>query len=512
MPPVERTGFWSLTLALCLAACGDVAGTGAFRLELVPRLLEGQEPFADEPSVKLVLQRPGEAPEVVLVGGAAGKPVVAGQDALVAGTVVGLVADFGPDDAIDLPSLRAWGCVVLQDELAVDGDAARHRITMPEFDSAAPLGLTDHTSQLAGLAVLPGGDALVFGGTGNLSPDAAGVRTVRRLRDLDDGDWELATLDVSLPEPLLGLTATALHIAGDARILVAGGRPERGELVEGQSRFVGLYDPVLDDWVWTETLGLKTGRSEHTAIRLADARVLLVGGYTDDSGTFATYEVFDAATRTSSEVVELGGVGPLGLMLAPLGENEVLLCGGGVVDEAGAEPQDGCFKIDLHGNPAPTIGLPYPLMEASMTPIAGERVLLTGGLSTFAPRSDQVPAEQRSWYYEGSQWTQVFDLGQARAQHVSVPLPDGRVLVLGGVGVGGAVLPTPESARHCFEIYDHDTKQFAESGCADGLGGADVHAAWWPGEHAIVTEGWVLYDGVEAGGKGYGVVGRGPTL
>ena len=133
-------------------------------------------------------------------------------------------------------------------------------------------------------------------------------------------------------------SATAL---ADSRILVVGGRAGEGATVlspdnslhPGSSRQVGpaeRFDPRLGAWV--SAGALFTPRASHTATRLSDGRVLVVGGVGQSDRAIADVERYDPQNDTwqivapliqaradhatvllpDGEVLVIGGIGTLG--------------------------------------------------------------------------------------------------------------------------------------------------------------------------------------------------------
>ena len=77
----------------------------------------------------------------------------------------------------------------------------------------------------------------------------------------------------------------------DGRVLVVGGTSAKG----GATNEVEIYDPVTD--AWTRADPIKNPRYNHTATILADGRVLVAGGFTPGAFHTATKkaEVYDPA-------------------------------------------------------------------------------------------------------------------------------------------------------------------------------------------------------------------------
>ncbi len=171
-----------------------------------------------------------------------------------------------------------------------------------------------HTATL-----LPGGRVLVIGGTtyDGSTPDAA------ETWDPIDGTWSPSG---SLLRARGHHTATLLP---DGRVLVAGGFAITSD-ADGNQRVIldstELWDPVARSF--SPAGGLVHARADHTVLRLADGRVLVIGG-SDDSGPVLSVERWDPATDTFSVIGSLDGPIDTATLLA---DGRVLLIGGASAD------------------------------------------------------------------------------------------------------------------------------------------------------------------------------------
>jgi hypothetical protein len=106
----------------------------------------------------------------------------------------------------------------------------------------------------------------------------------------------------------------------DGRVLVVGGQ---GNSTAGNTAYLAaaeLYDPALD--TWTPAGALAVGRHSHPAVLLQDGRVLVAGGYR--FGASATVEVYDGTWRPAAPMT----LDRYGHALAVLPSGEVLAAGG----------------------------------------------------------------------------------------------------------------------------------------------------------------------------------------
>jgi hypothetical protein len=124
-------------------------------------------------------------------------------------------------------------------------------------------------------------------------------------------DGRLLGLDFRLTNPLIydpvtdshtavetaGLTPRVQYSAallGDGPILVAGGAVNLGSGNFATSQRVKIYDPATNGWSDGESILM--ARLQHTATRLGECRILVVGGTADiamPSARLASTEIYD---------------------------------------------------------------------------------------------------------------------------------------------------------------------------------------------------------------------------
>src|SRR5436305_12934248 len=115
------------------------------------------------------------------------------------------------------------------------------------------------------------------------------------------------------------------NVLADGRVLVTGGSTNVGNTYD--TKLAEIYDPATNSW---STTGSTTnGRTDHTATRLADGRVLVAGGENANICTNdVTTELYDPLSGTwsftgSANVARTGATATL------LTNGKVLLAGGG---------------------------------------------------------------------------------------------------------------------------------------------------------------------------------------
>ncbi len=244
-----------------------------------------------------------------------------------------------------------------------------------------------------------------------------------------------------------GQTATLLP---DGKVLVAGGGTASAE----------LYDPQTGTWTPTGTLSV--ARTHHTATLLADGTVLVAGGCCNKYGTgYDSTEIYhpQSGTWTAGPRMTSGRTGHSATLLA---DGRVLLAGGAC--------QTGCTTNSFF-NTLYTAELYDPATDtftatASMTTgrefhtatlLADGRVLVTGGFYGCDDAMCTDNADAEIYNPATGTWSAAGKMEISREQHTATLLPDGRVLVAGGlhdIPLGGA---TARKVLSSAELYDPAT-------------------------------------------------------
>lgn len=228
---------------------------------------------------------------------------------------------------------------------------------------------------------LPGGRVLVVGGevleaaTRQSRPVASA-----ELYDPESDTWAV----VAAPKRArIGHTATLLT---DGRVLVAGGEISTGGIQRDVTATAEIFDPAADRWVATGTLGF--ARTDHTATRLADGRVLLVGGRTIGGTPTDSTEVYDPVR-------------------------------GGWLSAASTVP---------------------PRADHTATRLQDGRVVIVGGLT----RDALVPLASAERYDVATNSWAPLPVPSARIGQRALLLTDGSLLIVGGRAAAGRYVETAE--------------------------------------------------------------------
>jgi N-acetylneuraminic acid mutarotase len=225
-----------------------------------------------------------------------------------------------------------------------------------------------------------------------------------------------------------GGTATLLP---DGRVLVAGGGTANAE----------LYDPASR--TFAPTAPLPAAVTDATATLLPDGTVLLAGGFTGGH-QLASAELYDPASGTWSATGSMT-VARSGHTATLLPGGQVLVAGGGCNGSAYG-CNSGSFEAPLSSaelyNPATGTWARTGSMRSgrqfhTATLLQDGQVLAAGG---FAQCDDSFCSDNSSaelYNPATGKWTGTGSLKGPREQHSATLLPDGEVLVAGGLNEGG---------------------------------------------------------------------------
>ena len=289
--------------------------------------------------------------------------------------------------------------------------------------------------------LLRDGTVLVTGGL---------TQATAELYDPGAGTWSAAP---DMGTPRNGHTATLLN---DGRVLVVGGFPARDVPPAATAE---VYDPVARRW--SPAGQLSGGRGYHAATVLADGRVLVsagnaanlsrqvnatttstTAGFTTQpggdggGGEVATAEIYDPATNRWSPTGELGA--PRSAHTATLlADGRVLVAGG--FSPAGVLDSTELYDVAA-GSWSAAEDMPNSRTIHTATLLANGSVLVVGGRagSDGSVLSSILPSGNLYDPGTGS-WRPTAELTTRRVAHTATLLPDGRVLVAGGLNESGTL-------------------------------------------------------------------------
>jgi hypothetical protein len=282
------------------------------------------------------------------------------------------------------------------------------------FNDAGTLTV-DRGSGLTATRLLNGKVLIAGGQSGDSSQDSA---------ELYDPLTGAFSPTGGMSDPRSYQTATLL---ADGRVLIAGGH--RFNHPASAIATAELYDPATG--AFTPTASMSVARQDHTATRLPDGRVLIAGGYDQSQIGLASAEIYDPSAGTFT---------PTGMMSSGRGNHTATLLGGGKVLIAGGHagfPGGSLANAELFdpasGAFAPTGSMNEARGGQSATLLADGMVLIAGGFTAFPFLGS--PLASAEIYDPGTgNFMLTSSMHTARGRHAATSLPNGDVLVAGGMG------------------------------------------------------------------------------
>lgn len=221
-----------------------------------------------------------------------------------------------------------------------------------------------------------------------------------------------------LSTPRVGPTATTLR---NGSVLVAGGH--NGQAYEASSE---IFDPVAKNFAAGPSMSVP--RMFHSATLLRDGTVLIAGGVTTNSLFVASAEVFHPSN---------GAFTPVNNMTMRRGEHTATLLNDGRVLFIGGVT-DGGVRVSSAEVFDPASNAFFPagsLTQArdmhTATKMADGRVLVTGGYTGDAVGQTMASAE--IFDPSTNSFSSAGSMPTTRATHIAGLLPDGKVLIAGGI-------------------------------------------------------------------------------
>lgn len=247
----------------------------------------------------------------------------------------------------------------------------------------------------------------------------------------------------------------------DGRVLVAGGFAGQYEYPWNAVATAELWNPA--NGTFTATGSLVTARAGHSAIRLADGRVVVTGN--------GPTEVWDPATGEFSQVgPAMGGEGPaMGDRVIPLADGRILIIEGSsakVWEPGSGSASDAGPLVEARGTSSATL-----LRDGRVLVVGGRAYPGSGeGGGTVEDGRFVIVADRGSpsrlasaelWDPTTGQFTPTGSMTRGRIGHTATLLPDGRVLILGGEGVIDVAGNRGYRDFPGAELWDPDTGEFS---------------------------------------------------
>jgi hypothetical protein len=182
------------------------------------------------------------------------------------------------------------------------------------------------------------------------------------------------------------------------------------------------------------------GRALHTSTLLPDGTILVAGG-TNGPNILGTAEIYDPATKTS--VATVSGMREVrDLHTATLlPDGRVLVAGGFTTNAVSSDSTNGSeiYYPDTQFF-IPTAFLNTSRRGHTATLMPDGNVMVVGGITTGGALTGTSELYLSTTSVWSTPLASTLPGGQERTQHTATLLKDGRLLVIGGLGAGGALL------------------------------------------------------------------------
>jgi N-acetylneuraminic acid mutarotase len=286
----------------------------------------------------------------------------------------------------------------------------------------------------------------------------------------------------------------AAAVLADGKVIVAGGYPGVNKT---PPKTIEQYNPAAGSQGAFQVVSaqLTTVRQFDYGAPLPGGKVLFGGGTDQNSVDLDTAEMYDPATGTDTPVTAHMTTARRMAWAAPLPDGRVLIGGGidgnnDIVSSAEIfDPTTGTFT-------ATPQQMAEPLAGATATALPDGRVLIVGGFtSTTTPPTTDVE------FYDPTTgaFTKVSDgLLVGRNAPVAVTLPDGKVLIAGGLSSAVSATPVVERSAEIFDPESSSSEELPTSGSTE------LTLARYAAFAAPLPNGKVLIDGGgDAGGNAW---------
>lgn len=230
-----------------------------------------------------------------------------------------------------------------------------------------------------------------------------------------------------------------------------------------------------------------SARANHTANLLANGKVLIAGGLGSGGVAIAAAELYSPAFGTYSTAGVMAT--PRAYHTATLMTNGKVLIAGGVDNSNTPLASAELFDPDT-GKFTSTGSMATARAFHTATLLTNGKVLISGGNANGDLAAGSPLSSAEIYDPVTGLFTHAAALTVARYYHTASMLPNGKVLLAGGIGVGGAKLPDAE-------LYDPGTDTFTATGSM--LVDATLDTGRWLHSATLLGNGTVLTAGGDMG-------------
>jgi hypothetical protein len=233
----------------------------------------------------------------------------------------------------------------------------------------------------------------------------------------------------------------------NGKILIVGGSAAPDDFVPDEE----IIDLINGSNSWAAPL--HTPRHDHSATLLQDGRVLVVGGYNPSLGWIGDAEIYDPQSNSWTVIAPhyTHGTAHTATLMK---DGRVLVVGGCIGSSVCTN------KVEIF-DPSQDAWLEAPSLtdeRAGQTAqlLDDGRVLIAGGNTAY----NEVPADGSAVIFDPqtNTWRETEPMNVPRVLAQSAKLPNGEVLVAGGIRIGS----NPPQTISAVEIYDPDTNRWRE--------------------------------------------------
>jgi Bacterial Ig-like domain (group 2)/Galactose oxidase, central domain/Kelch motif len=341
-----------------------------------------------------------------------------------------------------------------------------------------PTGSLNEPRGLHTATLLPDNKVLVaYGSNSSAYTNATGYVGLSSIEVYDPGTGTFTEIVGEDGGGTFGHTATLLL---NGKVLLAGGFVNSVWDYGGSTsdNGAGLYDSATG--AFSGTGNMTTARGGHTATLLANGKVLFAGGADQDpTGTgLASAELYDPSTGTFTQTGNMA-VRRFLHTATRLQNGKVLIVGGALTSASDPvataevyDPATGTFTM--------TGAMATAREQHTATLLADGRVLIVGGTTSTGTGDLHPTATVEVYDPSTGSFSVTGSMAEARALHTATLLPSGNVLVAGGGDENSTA-----------EVYDPATGSFSITGGME-IGRSGHTATLLPNGSVLVAGGGIL--------------------